>query len=304
MESNILEEVKRLNCYDLNFSVDNFQIFIYNFIINTYKRTEERSTEQHSCYELHYVRNGSGHISMNQTHYALQRGCLYLISPRTPYRLTGVNKSMTEYVLHFNIHRLDENSTHQTMDEESRQLIELLTLTANQVFLNQFYVESLFEKCFNEVTDKKPGYYLTLKQQIMSIIINAARLSFSKTVFSQPYTLPTHTETMDQMDVINDYIYNHITSGITNAAIAEHIHLSERQLQRLVKEQAGMTPHQYVTTLRINMVKTLLDTHRYTLKTISEMTGFSSEFHLSSTFKKYTKMTPTDYMKHKNPQII
>ena len=83
---------------------------------------------------------------------------------------------------------------------------------------------------------------------------------------------------------------------ISNQDLADAIHTSERQLHRLTKDMANQSPHLYVTRIRINHAKELMDKRIYSLKKISELTGFSSEFHLSSTFKKFEGISPSQYL--------
>lgn len=296
MDDKILQESKKLNKYDLNFTNDNFHVIIHNFLPDTFEGISGYEMHQHACHELHYIKSGTGMVHFNDIDYPLKSGDLYLISPYTPHKQIIHSSGMVEYSLRFDIKQLSAHSANPAVEEEAGQIISLLSYASDKIYANQYAFEVLFEKTFMEAYKKEPGYYLALKQGIMEIILKSSRLGINPQKSYTPYELPANNLDIGEIELITEYIYNNIDSPITNSVLAQYVHLSERQLQRLVKRRMGMTPHQYVTHIRINYVKTLLDKRQYSLKTISEMTGFSSEFHLSSTFKKCTGVAPSEYL--------
>jgi AraC-like DNA-binding protein len=201
---------------------------------------------------------------------------------------------MIEYALRFDIKKISKDTCSTTVTDEANQILDLLSTSANQLFHNQLDIESYFEKGFQEAFSKKPGYYISVKQAIMDIIIATARLSFVSEMVA--YSFPDRSRDVKQIERLTHYIKEHISDHISNSTLSHYLHMSERQLHRLVKMHIGLSPHHYVTQVRINYVIELMDQQIYSLKTISEMTGFSSEFHLSSTFKKHQHISPTEYL--------
>ncbi len=297
MDKQIYEESRLLSHYNLNFTLDNLQVTIHNFAAESYDAASGYDTHQHSCYELHYVQEGQGHVAFTDQSFELNPGDLFLLSPYTPHKQIVYNAGMLIYTLRFGIQRLAPHTDTPTTDDESLQLTELLEVSGNQLFDEQEQVAPMFESAFTEAHLKKPGYYITLKQRIMDIIIHAARVSSDEDCPKPTYSLPAQSPETAQMEQITEYIQNNISEHICNENIAHHVHISDRQLHRIIKKQVGLSPHQYVTLLRINYVKDLMHSGSYTLRAISEMAGFCSEFHLSSAFKKFVHMTPREYLK-------
>jgi hypothetical protein len=63
----------------------------------------------------------------------------------------------------------------------------------------------------------------------------------------------------------------------------------------LFKESVGISPKQYVLTLRIQKAKQMLSEGRERVQSIADRCGFESGAHFSRTFKKHVGMTPAQY---------
>ncbi len=77
--------------------------------------------------------------------------------------------------------------------------------------------------------------------------------------------------------------------------LARHVQLSKFQLLRLMKKQLNQTPQQFVIARRIEKAKVLLKQRDVSLADIAFQTGFSSQSHLSNTFKQITGSTPKTF---------
>jgi AraC-like DNA-binding protein len=68
--------------------------------------------------------------------------------------------------------------------------------------------------------------------------------------------------------------------------LAAAIGLSAPHLARLFKTQTGLTIHEFVTALRIEIAKTCLDARRWSRAEIAHKIGFSSTAHFSRLFRR------------------
>lgn len=73
--------------------------------------------------------------------------------------------------------------------------------------------------------------------------------------------------------------------------------ISAATLLRLFKQDTGMTPQQYLISLRIGEAKNLLLHTELTLDEIAEKTGFSDRYHFSKMFRKYSDVPPAAFRK-------
>ena len=80
--------------------------------------------------------------------------------------------------------------------------------------------------------------------------------------------------------------------------VAEALNITDRQMQRKVKQITGLTPNKYIQELRLQLGRAYLEKGAY--KTISEVTvavGFKSSRYFSKLFRERFGRNATDYLK-------
>ena len=92
--------------------------------------------------------------------------------------------------------------------------------------------------------------------------------------------------------IIETNIKNH---GLSNAALAEQLGISEVYLRKLFATHYNISPKQYILELRISKAKQLLVDTPFSITAIAEECGFSSLYHFCRVFKQRTGQTPTQY---------
>lgn len=90
---------------------------------------------------------------------------------------------------------------------------------------------------------------------------------------------------------------NHLDTLKSVAMMAAHIHLSERHLTRLFRQQINMTPRQWLERERVAKAKLLLTEGKLPAKTIAARCGFSGPDVMRRAFTRMTGMTPVMYSK-------
>ncbi len=97
--------------------------------------------------------------------------------------------------------------------------------------------------------------------------------------------------------VINEYINQYFSTGITLSDLANLVHLSERQTHRIIQETYGQTFRQKIIDMRIRTaVKFLLETDM-TVKTIAAKVGYKTVNSFYEAFDHHHHMTPEQYRK-------
>ncbi|MBE6966508.1 MAG: helix-turn-helix transcriptional regulator [Ruminococcaceae bacterium] len=90
-------------------------------------------------------------------------------------------------------------------------------------------------------------------------------------------------------------IRNNFHLKINLSEIAAENGLSYVQFSRRFKAATGLSPSDYITSLRIDKSKHLLANTKLKINEISSVCGFENEYYFSNFFKKHTKLSPSAF---------
>lgn len=97
---------------------------------------------------------------------------------------------------------------------------------------------------------------------------------------------------------LNRIISEHIDNpDLDQQLICREMGLSRATLFNKMKAITGTGTKDYITRIRLEKAKTLIETSELTIAEISEKTGFSSQSYFSTAFKNFTGKTPSQYKK-------
>jgi AraC-like DNA-binding protein len=85
-------------------------------------------------------------------------------------------------------------------------------------------------------------------------------------------------------------------NGVSQGELARTACLSERRFRTLFEEVTGKAPKKFYDTLRLDSMKSRLQTGEEKLESLAQRYGFSSAAHLSKAFKKQFGMSPSEYV--------
>ena len=88
--------------------------------------------------------------------------------------------------------------------------------------------------------------------------------------------------------------------------VAQHLHVSEKQVSSAINEIAGENFNAYINGLRIEEAKKLIrnpENDNYTIDAIAELAGFSNKVSFYSAFKRKTQQSPAEYKVTKHSQL-
>ena len=98
-----------------------------------------------------------------------------------------------------------------------------------------------------------------------------------------------------------DYITTYYYKDITNDLLANLCDISTVYFRKLFTEHYHISPMHFVYKLRIEQAKQMLIGDFSKVLDIAHSVGFSDVYHFSKIFKKYTNLSPTEYIHfHKN----
>lgn len=96
-----------------------------------------------------------------------------------------------------------------------------------------------------------------------------------------------------------EYILNHLDQPITTEALSHAMRMNRTYLCKRFQEETGMTVNRYVTAVKMDEAKRLLEATKKTSAEIAGVLGYSSQSYFQSVFKKSTGQTPGAYRKRK-----
>ena len=106
-----------------------------------------------------------------------------------------------------------------------------------------------------------------------------------------------------QQKRIIDYIISALDTNLTVNKIARQVGISTAHFAVLFRSTFNITPHQYVLQKRIDKAAELLMTQpEASILDVAISTGFSSQAHLTHSFKKHMKQTPARWKARNNSQ--
>lgn len=113
----------------------------------------------------------------------------------------------------------------------------------------------------------------------------------------------SNSRNSSMVDEIIGYMGEHVAEPLPIEQLASRVCVTPYHFIRLFKEETGLTPHQYLIRLRIDLAKYLLKTTHLPLKDIAERTGFCSASNLCTSFQRNIGITPHIYRLQKKEFI-
>lgn len=242
------------------------------------------------CYEIHYIRHGSGTVVIDGVPWRVGQNTLYTTGPSILHeQIPDPSDPMVESCIYLRVFP----------DFEKLERASFLTPFLEQAFWmgqDTQQVLPLFDTIFQELEQKKPGYRPLLSALFQQLIVCIARNYLEPEAY---HPVPENGfedasgDSSLSLIVEEAFLYEYRT--ITLERLARRIHLSPRQTERLIRQYYNSTFLKKRTEARIGAASVLLKTTELPVGEIAEMTGYSSSEHFSYAFKTYTGMSAREF---------
>ena len=98
-----------------------------------------------------------------------------------------------------------------------------------------------------------------------------------------------------RMKAVTEWVSRHYAESISMSQLAEIAGTSEPNFRRQFARVFGVSAGRYVTTIRLNAARKLLETSDRLVSDIAIATGFFDQSHFSKAFKRERGITPGEY---------
>jgi two-component system response regulator YesN len=99
------------------------------------------------------------------------------------------------------------------------------------------------------------------------------------------------------INIAKKYISQNFCKSIDMAVVANSVSMNYTYFSKIFKEQTGVTFSEYITALRLEEAKRLLNDPLNKIYEISKSIGYKDPKHFTKTFKKYFGISPETYRK-------
>ncbi len=228
-------------------------------------------------YQLLYVAEGTAHFILDGNRYDVPKRGIFIYKPRMPqdyyYQLP---EKPDIYWIHFTGRKAEE-------------VLDTLGLAVGQPVLLQIKEElpEIFERIIMELRLDRYQSAEMAEACLRQLLITAARHHNVEGQEKQVYN--------SMLDEIINQFHHEYQSEINIARVAEQYHISCSWFIREFKNYTGYSPKQYITNLRLQHAKELLNNHYLSISDVSSLVGYENQFYFSRIFRKYTGMSPSEY---------
>ncbi|WP_077623297.1 AraC family transcriptional regulator [Sediminibacillus massiliensis] len=243
-------------------------------------------------------------IGINETLYIEQEGTKYEVKPGETLLLFPdcmhqgyqiCNRHVSFYWFHFLSSGI---SIQDKLDQE--QVIKIRTepesrKSIKDIFLPNYASPPAFQRLnilSNQLLHVDNANYFT--RMSMDYLMTSLLIELSEQTIS--HSISTDVKDMHlSLNEIIEWTRINALEGISVGDVADKFCYHKDYLSRFFKKKTGKTLQEYIHVLRMSKAKELLIGTRLGVKDVANRVGISDEKYFMRLFKKYEKMTPTQY---------
>lgn len=247
----------------------------------------------HNYCEVYYSISGGKKFWINNRLYDIDPGDIFLINCNEDHHLIQVEEEKHErYVINFHPQFIIKHSSRQTdlslcFNSPERPNGHKLSLTPKEQQRLLFLLQKL-----SSLNTEDYGIDIIEPLVYVELLIFLNELFETRDFsFKKPKGLERNYEKTNK---IISYINQNLTSELSLNSLSKQFSISASHLNRIFKEETGITLQKYIAARRIARAKTLLS-NGYTVTEVFSMSGFGDYSNFYKTFTKMVGISPKNY---------
>ncbi|MEA4960862.1 helix-turn-helix domain-containing protein [Lutispora sp.] len=272
------------NIYNAHKSMESFYSEKITVCLTTKAANIIRGTHFHDGYEFVITYADMPSAIIDNRLWDRKKNRLFVINPMQEHGMAIDYKGFSLCGIHI------ENSL---INEIARGLYNSSNITfSNESFVASHDMSMLTRLFLEELKYKQIGYEFIV-ENLSSLIAAYLIRQIKHNLPSKPHNV--NFSLKENIKKVIDYMNENYTVGISNDELSGLINMDKYSFIRNFKAQTSKTPYEYLLDLKIEKAKKMLKSNKYTITEISMACGFSSHSHFTSTFKRKTGLSPTEY---------
>lgn len=235
----------------------------------------------HPFTELFYVVDGKGEFIIQQQRFAVKANDFVIINPHVEHTEVSSSEDPLEYIV-VGIQGLSFSNL--TTQDQGDQPFSFFNLRDEQKDILRY-----LNVMVQEATNQAMSYELVCHNLLEILLIKILR--------HQHFELEVDSKNKTSKDIafIKHYLKTYYRESIQLEDLASMTHLSRFYISHSFKKDVGLSPMEYLMTIRIKESKILLRTTNYSVSQIADIVGFTTPTYFSKQFRKVTGISPSDY---------
>jgi AraC-like DNA-binding protein len=241
---------------------------------------EWRETDYIPAYnKFYFIREGEGWLKIDGKEYSPTAGQLCLMPAHVEQSFSAISaNTYRKYWCHFTA-TVGELDLFQWLDvpkcmdirNDERMLALFLELT-------ELHNDSAFTARIRE------------KAVLLEIIA-----CFLTEADSHIRVVPGRAGDITRLNMIEQFIEDHLSEPVTLEQIAKHVHLHPNYLVRYFNKHFAVSPLKYLNRKRMQKAKSLLGATSLSVKEVAERVGYPDTNHFAKAFRRENSRSPTEY---------
>ena len=254
------------------------------------KRSFQIPVHWHDEFEIIYVKSGFLTVSISGENYIGKPGDAFVVSPGNLHFMGSQTGNVDYFTFLFPLKYI----SFRTDDILDDKLLE--PLNSGHLIISPEIEDTVKEQCEQLVEiygAKKEESQSKITAQIKTKII---LLQFILELWKKGFIVENDTGGKNTVEKeMVSYIQQNFTGKILLKEFGEQFHLSEKYISRYFKEHFHITISQYVTYLRLEHAKQLLQDTDIPVTEVAMQSGYQNVSYFIRSFKKTYGMSPLKY---------